>query len=62
MQPKVRMTRKGEIVKSCPKGFKLWKGTCIKMPALEMQRRREGARKAQQNRGARKPRKPAGAP
>jgi len=62
MQPKVHVTKKGQVKKSCPPGYKLFKGTCVKMGAMEIKRRREGARKARQNRGPRRPRRPPGAP
>ncbi|MCP4528547.1 MAG: hypothetical protein GY833_21930 [Aestuariibacter sp.] len=62
MDPMIKVSKRGEVKKSCPKGFKLFRGTCVKMSDIEMQRRREGARKAMQNRKPRKPRRPAGMP
>lgn len=61
MNPKVHVTKRGQVKKSCPPGYKLFKGTCVKMSAVEVKRRREGARRAAQKRGPCKPRRPPGA-
>ncbi|MDK1290150.1 hypothetical protein [Pseudoalteromonas umbrosa] len=62
MDPIIKVTKRGEVKKSCPKGYKLVKGSCVKMTNSEIQRRREGARKAMRNKKPPKPRRPAGMP
>lgn len=54
MTPKVRVTKRGEVKKSCPRGFRLYRGACIKMPSAEVKRRRDSARRAAQKRSRRR--------
>lgn len=60
MNPKVRVTKRGEVKKSCPPGYKLHRGACVKMPPAEVKRRRESARRAAQKRAPRRPARPPG--